>query len=103
MHDWQLFFGVKVSSLLAGLAGGLVRALMMRSGLTKWQVFVSCIVGALTAGYLTPVFMHVLPYHDAAGAEGAVGYAIGLSAMYLCEGVMRAAKSWRDDPKLPPP
>jgi hypothetical protein len=95
------YLGIKLGSLLAGFFGGLVKALIMPSVTPSGALF-SCVTGALTAGYFTPVAMHWLPLAGIAGAEGAVGYAIGLTAMLICEGLMRAAKHWRDDPRLPP-
>ena len=97
----QSFVGIKLSSVLAGFAGGVVRALMLPR-ITPWQAFSSCIVGALTAGYLTPVAMHYLPFAGTTGGgEGAVGYAIGLTSMLICEGIIVAVRRWRSDPKLP--
>lgn len=97
---FQSILGIKASSVLAGLAGGLVRSLIL-PGLTVRQAIVSCIIGALTAGYLTPAAVEYWPFEASQGIEGAFGYAIGLSAMLICEGVIRAARHWRDDPKLP--
>lgn len=97
---FQQYVGIKASTLLAGFAGGVVRALMLPR-ITPWQAFSSCIVGALTAGYLTPVAMHWLPFADTTGGEGAVGYAIGLTSMILCEGIIVAARRWKAAPKLP--
>lgn len=97
---FQTIVGIKLSTLLAGLAGGLVRSLIL-PGLTVKQAIASCTIGALTAGYLTPAAVEYWPGDASPGIEGAFGYAIGLSAMILCEAIMKAAKRWRDDPKFP--
>jgi hypothetical protein len=97
----QTYLGIKTGTVLAGFAGGLVRVLIAKN-VTFMQALLSCIVGAITAGYFTPVAMHWLPLAEVSGAEGAIGYAIGLTAMLICEGLLRAAARWRDDPRLPP-
>ncbi len=96
----QTYIGIKAGSLLAGFFGGLVKALLMKN-VTAGQALFSCVVGALTAGYFTPIAMHWIPFAEVSGAEGAVGYAIGLTAMMIVEGLLNAARRWKDDPKFP--
>jgi len=47
------FLGVKYASLIAGLAGAVVSLSYMRE-LTRWQMILAVLTGALVAGYLTP-------------------------------------------------
>lgn len=96
--------GIKVAHLLAGLAGGLVRAFVLGGGF--WRTATSVICGSLTAAYLTgPVFalaVYYFPFlgHDRS-SEYACGYLVGMTAMVIAEGVLRWARRWAADPKLP--
>ena len=88
----------------AGVAGGMVRALLAGGG---WLAAMSSVVvGSLTAGYLTtPVFAGAKAWFPViaadASSEHAIGFLVGLTAMLICEGVLRAARSWSKNPKLP--
>ena len=104
MDPVQSLIGIKLTHLLAGVAGGTVRAFLAGGG---WIVAVSSVViGSLTAGYLTtPVYAGVKAYFPNisgdVSSEHAVGFLVGLTAMLICEGVLRAARSWSRNPKLP--
>lgn len=105
MDPIQGFIGIKATHLLAGVAGGTVRAFLAGGG---WLAAVSSVViGSLTAGYLTtPIFAGVKAYfpgvHGDVSSEHAVSFLVGLTAMLICEGVLRAARGWSRNPKLPP-
>ena len=102
MDPVQGFLGIKLTHLLAGVAGGTVRAFPAGGG---WLAATSSVViGSLTAGYLTtPVYkiaQKYLPINVEASTEHAVGFLVGLTAMLLCEGVLRAARGWSKNPKM---
>lgn len=104
MDPIEGFVGIKLTHLIAGVAGGTVRAFL--SGFDDWiSAVAAVVVGSLTAGYLTtPVYKMAtvnFPVPAEAGTEHAVGFLVGLTAMMLCEGVMRAARGWSKSPKLP--
>lgn len=65
----------------------------------------SVIVGALTAGYLTtPVYKLLtanFPASTDPSTEHAVGFLVGLTAMLICEGVLRYVRQWSKNPKMP--
>ncbi|MFT0892241.1 hypothetical protein [Pseudochelatococcus sp. G4_1912] len=95
-------FGVKLVHLIAGVAGGVVRSLVVgRYGAITATSAV--IVGGLTAGYGTPAVTSILckwlssiGYH-ATGLEGAVGFMLGLCGMTFAEAAilrMRMYKKW---------
>ena len=105
MDPLQGLIGVKLTHLIAGIAGGMVRALLAGGG---WlAAMTSVVVGSLTAGYLTtPVYGAAKTWFPALGhdisTEHAIGFLVGLTAMLICEGVLRAARGWSKNPKLPP-
>ena len=90
--------GIKVYHLLAGLAGGMVRAII-RPGGSTWSGVGTCIVGALTAAYWTPITAPWLSAYLESEAnssiEGATGFAIGVSGMAVAEGILRVAQNFR--------
>lgn len=99
----QAIFGVKATHLLAGVAGGTVRALLAGGG---WFAAVtSVIIGSLTAAYLTTPSYQIatsylaLPVENS--TEHAIGFLVGLTAMVVCEGTLKYAKSWARNPSLP--
>jgi hypothetical protein len=104
MDPVQGFLGIKLTHLLAGVAGGTVRAFLAGGG---WLAAVSSVViGSLTAGYLTtPIYAGVKAYFPAVNrdisSEHAVSFLVGLTAMLICEGVLRAARGWSKNPTIP--
>lgn len=104
MDPLQGIIGIKFTHLLAGVAGGIVRALL--AGGSWLAAISSVVVGSLTAGYLTaPIYAGAktwLPVigHDVS-SEHAISFLVGLTAMLICEGVLRAARGWSKNPKVP--
>lgn len=106
MDPLQGMLGIKLTHLLAGVAGGTVRAFLAGGG---WLAAVSSVViGSLTAGYLTtPVYGGLKSYFPSINSgdtslEHAVGFLVGLTAMLICEGVLRTARGWSKNPTIPP-
>lgn len=105
MDPLQSLVGIKLTHLLAGVAGGVVRAFLAGG---SWLAAVSSVVvGSLTAGYLTtPVYKGAKSWFPALGSdtssEHAIGFLVGLTAMLICEGVLKAARGWSKNPILPP-
>jgi len=105
MDPLQQLIGIKLTHLLAGIAGGIVRAFL--SGAPNvWAAIASVVVGSLTAGYMTsPVYIISQRYFGFVAdtsTEHAVGFLVGLTAMLICEGVLRFAKQWSNNPTMPP-
>lgn len=106
MDPVQGLIGVKLTHLVAGVAGGVVRAFLSGGG--GWLAAMSSVVvGSLTAGYLTtPVYTGARAYFPSLGndvsSEHAIGFLVGLTAMLICEGVLRAARGWASNPRIPP-
>ncbi len=104
MDPLQSLIGIKLTHLLAGVAGGIVRAFLAGG---SWVAAVSSVVvGSLTAGYLTtPVYKGAKSWFPTLGndtsSEHAIGFLVGLTAMLICEGVLKAARGWSKNPKMP--
>jgi FtsH-binding integral membrane protein len=89
LQDMLLAIGVKPGDFVAGLAGGIVNALVFRRS-SPVAVISSMIVGALTASYLSDTFSH---YAGTSG--GASAFIVGLAAMAICQGIVEAVTKWR--------
>jgi hypothetical protein len=81
--------GLKVPDLIAGFAGGVVKAFILSKS-DPWSIIGSMVVGALAANYLTEPFSRYL----GTGA-GTTGFIVGVGGMTICQGIVDAAKSWR--------
>ena len=85
--------GLNPSILIAGGAGGLLRALSAKRHTLRERI-VSPVAGALAAGYLTAAIVHYartlsLPLpEDPAVTIGAVGFLVGVSAMWISDALM---------------
>ncbi len=109
--DWlHSVIGLKSHHVVAGVAGGIARGLVGRE--FSWpQRLTSAVVGAMVAGYGTPVctpFMHALvawvhnwlgttPAVPPLNLEGSTGFALGLIGMSLCDVAIRWAKRWLEN------
>lgn len=105
MWDWfETAFGIKLAHLAAGAAGGTVRAFVTKG---NWVQAVAAVVcGSLAAAYTTrPVFevaIKTLPIAKDQPTEYACSYLVGMTAMFIAEGVMRMARGWSKAPAFPP-
>jgi FtsH-binding integral membrane protein len=89
IQDLLLAIGVKPADFVAGLAGGMVNALVFRRS-NPVAIVSSMVVGALTASYLSDTFAH---YAGTSG--GASAFIVGLAAMAICQGIVEAVSKWR--------
>jgi len=84
------FLGLKASVMVAGLAGGVLRALSRRRYKVR-EMFASPICGALAAGYLTDPFLYYVrglgfDVHSADQvATNAAAFCIGACAMWISD------------------
>lgn len=103
--DVFALLGIKLSHLVAGVAGGVVRAFLV--GTTWIGAISSVIIGAVTAAYMTtPItrwFERLWNMTPDPSTEHAVAFVVGLTAMLICEGAIRAAQKWSKNPRLPKP
>lgn len=104
MADQHLFnnpesswFGIKLATLVAGFAGGVVSLSFLRD-LTIPQGVLAVFTGVASAAYLTPVVMHYVFSATSPQLENGVAFAIGLTAMNLIPGVIKLSDMWRRNP-----
>lgn len=104
MSDWFLtYLNIKLSYLLAGAAGGIVRAFLI--GTSAYAAISSIIVGTLSATYLTStasqIYGAVFRVNVEPNLQHGVAFVVGLTAMLICEGLLRMACKWAKNPVLP--
>lgn len=86
--------GVKLASLVAGFAGGVVSLSFVRE-LSKMQASLAVVTGALCAGYLTPA---VVAYLGASFPEPSIAFVVGLTAMNIIPGIIKVSEIFRRHP-----
>lgn len=90
-------FGVKLASLVAGFAGGVV-SLSYLKALTRWQMLLAVATGSLTAGYITPAVLHYIAFPTE--LENGIAFLIGLTAMNIVPGFISLADRFRQNPQM---
>lgn len=92
-------FGLKVGSLVAGFAGGVV-SLSFLKGLSHQQAVLAVFTGVASAAYLTPLAMHyVLPGQIDTPIEKGTAFLIGLTAMNIIPGFLKLSEIFKRDPR----
>ena len=80
--------GIKIPTLLAGLAGGL-SSLRFISDLSHWQKATCVIFGGVQADYFAPF---IADYFGSPQHETTIGYAVGLFGLSLTAAIFDALK-----------
>src|SRR5438552_3250875 len=100
VDEFLLEVGVKAPNIVAGAAGGLVRAIMLKRTGEPWHVgdlpnvITSALVGMLTAAYLAEPIAKLVGV-----SSGPAGFLVGLAGMALCQrAVEEVIKRWRVGP-----
>lgn len=83
--------GVKLSTLVAGFAGGIV-SLAFLQGLSRPQAIGAVVVGTLSAAYLTPFAVDKLGI--APTLQNGAAFVIGLCAMSIIPAVQKGVTVW---------
>lgn len=102
MDPLHSLMGVKTLHVVAGFFGGLVRALVYSE--KSWvELLVPSIVGALVSAYFTPIVWPLITRYTSAveGVEGSAAFFLGLCGLSISEGIIKAARKWRDNPSWP--
>jgi hypothetical protein len=89
IDDWFNQIGVHVADVFAGFCGGLVNALVLKTS-QPWAIVASVIVGGITANYMSQPIAHYI-----GTSQGTSAFMVGLGGMAICQGLMKAAESWR--------
>lgn len=100
IEDLISSIGAKFGTALAGLAGGVARVVFLgQNNPIGWRRAVGLVLlGALSAGYLTPLVAMIVTVPADGPLERALGFVIGLLSMTLIEVVLRFADWLREDP-----
>lgn len=89
--EWLLYLGIKLPDALAGMFGGIVKALMFHKD-HPGEAVVATVIGAITANYLGEGVAGQL---SAIGvSRGAACFITGIIAMILCQLAIDQAKKW---------
>lgn len=100
MTGWTDELGFKVSTLVAGLVGG-VLALSMMPQLTWRKAMTAVIGGGACAAYATPIaaeFLGLASRH----MENGLAFVLGVVGMNVLGGIFKLSERWRDKPTLDP-
>lgn len=84
-HD----LGINLQRAIAGFAGGMVYALVMKQ-VRAIEAISSVLVGTATANYLTDYVIKLIGFDG-----GGMAFLTGLIAMVLCQGIIAAARNIR--------
>lgn len=90
--------GINPTHLSAGLAGSLVRAVVLKAR-SKLELMSTGLVGTLCASYFTPIIVKWIEMDP--DTTNGVAFGIGLIGMSLAEGFLRMAHKWSENPQLP--
>lgn len=92
-HQILTQYGLRITSLFAGFAGGLVGA--WADGSSGWLTWLSYVVcGGLTANWLAEPATHVIPWVN----EGSAGFIVGTSALIIVRTLTGLARRWNPQP-----
>lgn len=92
-YDVLAWLGIKLPDLVAGMLGGVVKALVFHRD-KPGETVVSGIVGGLTANYLGEALSSKVGF-----GLGATCFAVGISAMVLCQVILDRARKLQEKPQ----
>jgi hypothetical protein len=78
---------LNIQYLVAGFAGGIVHAFMVRKA-TAWEVIGYIVVGGLTANFFVPQLLRVISLFNQ--APGLAAFIVGIGGFHIC----RRADKW---------
>lgn len=87
-NDLGVYLGIKAPDLIAGMFGGIVKALVFHRD-KPFETVVSGVVGGLVANYLGESIALQFSF-----GRGAACFSVGVAAMVICQAIIDRAKSW---------
>lgn len=96
MKEFFYQIGWDLKLMVAGFWGGVLNAFVFKQTDTI-TVIGSIIAGVFTANYVAPVFAKLFSI-----PEGLAGFAVGLGAMSVCQGIANSVKKIQIIRGLPP-
>lgn len=99
-NPWADELGLRVSSLVAGLVGG-VLALSMMPQLTFRKAVAAVLGGGACAAYATPVVAELIDL-SSRHVENGLAFVLGVVGMNVLGGIFKLSEKWRDKPTLDP-
>lgn len=96
MKELFLELGIDIKMIVAGFVGGVVHTFIFRQT-DPYTAIGSIIAGIGTANYVGRAAASVFGI-----SEGFGGFAVGLSAMAVCQGIVAAAKQFKYMREMPP-
>lgn len=99
LHSILDELGIKLSAVVAGLAGGLVSVLAEKRRSWK-RALVILVIGALTAGYITPIVaIHTHFNTEKFDPDNSLGFLIGLISMRVIDLIITSFIYVKKNPK----
>lgn len=95
MPDPITHVGLKSSFILAGFFGGVVSLSFIKE-LTPMQAVFAVMTGAISANYLTPTALNLLPWIE---EPLAASFFIGLTAMNVIPGIVELSRRFKRNPQ----
>ena len=85
-----LLFDINIQYLVAGFAGGIVHAFLVRKA-GPWEIIGYIVVGGLAANFFTPQMLRLLSQIP----PGLLAFLVGMGGFRICRYADKWAGSWR--------
>lgn len=88
------FMKAKSALLVGGFFGGMVRAIVSKTG-TKWEKVLGGAMGAILSAYFTPVLIALI---GTSIPVSSISFCVGLIGMSLVEAIISIGRDWQKHP-----
>ena len=93
---WLTWLGIQPAHLIAGVAGGIIRALINKNG-SIWERIIEGTVGTLLSAFLTP-FVIMMFAVSAPQIGAAIAVILGMLGMSLAKALIEIGKDYARHP-----